>query len=200
MKVLVACEFSGVVREAFRKRGHDAWSCDLQPSLDSSKYHIQDDVTKHLDTDWDLLIAHPPCTYFTNAGALWYYHPKYKNRSLLRDSALEFVHTLFNSRIKRKAIENPVGTLSTLWRKPDQIVQPFWFGDPVSKATCLWTENLPLLKKTNEVPVEYITTSKGRRFTKWFYESSLLPLKERSNFRSKTFQGIADAMAEQWGA
>lgn len=197
-KVLIACECSGIVREAFNSIGDEAWSCDIKPSEDGGN-HFECDVREVLNRDWDLIIAHPPCTYFSNAGARWFYDERYKHKRIKdRDEALEFFHLFTRSKTKHIAIENPVGTLSTLYRKPDQIIQPYQFGHTASKATCLWLKNLPNLKPTDIKEVEYYITPNGRKFTKWFYESSTLPPKERATFRSRTFQGIADAMAKQW--
>lgn len=191
MRVLVACEFSGRVRDAFRRLGHDAWSCDILPS--ESPYHIRTDVCTILEQDWDLMIAHPPCTYLTVTG-----NRHYAN-SPLRDEAVDFVLRLMNAPINKIAVENPVGVLSTKIRKPDQIIQPYQFGDPVKKKTCLWLKGLPKLVPTNVVePEEDVVFRSGNRMGKWYYETSLLPQKERAAARSITFQGIADAMADQW--
>jgi hypothetical protein len=199
MKVLVACEESGTVREAFRKLGHDAWSCDLVASRDASPYHYMQDVLEVLSLGWDLLIAHPPCTYLSNSGARWLHDTRYPNRMGDREKAVDFFMKLRNASVDKIAIENPVGHLSTAYRKPDQVVQPWMFGDDASKGTCLWLKNLPLLVPTNIISPTKIVTSKGKSFDKWWYETCKLPLKERAKVRSKTFQGIADAMAEQWG-
>jgi hypothetical protein len=199
MKVLIACEESGTVREAFRKLGHDAWSCDIQESRDGSPNHYQQDIFQVVDKGWDLMIAHPPCTYLCVSGARWLNHPKYPNRRQDREEALHFFLTLANANIDKIALENPIGYISTAWRKPDQIIHPWMFGDDASKATCLWLKNLPKLEPTKVITPSKITTSSGKIYDKWWWESSILPAKERSKFRSKTFQGIADAMAEQWG-
>lgn len=188
MRVLVACEFSGVVREAFRKKGHDAWSCDILPSLDNSKYHLQCDIFSIIDgyedpEQWDLMIAHPPCTYLTVAGNRWYY-----DKPELIQEAFEFVLRLSEANIEKIAIENPVGRLSSLWRKPDQYIQPWMFGHKETKKTGLWLKNLPLLKPTNIVEGPY-----EQRIWK------MGPSKDRGLLRSITYQGIANAMAEQWG-
>ena len=199
MKILIACEFSGTVREAFRKRGHDAFSCDLLPS-EINENHIQDDVLNHLDEGWDLMIAHPPCTFLCVSGAAWLRHPKYPNRLQDREKAFDFFMRLANANIPKIALENPIGYVSTAWRKPDQIVRPFMFGDNSTKATCLWTKNLPKLKPTMQIVPTRHTTKSGASYDSWWFESSLISdLKKRSAFRSKTFQGIADAFAEQWG-
>ena len=198
MRVLVACEFSGVVREAFRSRGHDAWSCDILPADDNSEYHWQADVREclRLNTwcdDLDLIIAHPPCTYLTVAGNRYY-----ANRPDLYLPAAEFA-TLFFNFAPRVCVENPIGRLSTLYRKPDQIIQPYEFGEDASKATCLWLKGLDPLASTKRV-VGRIVNGKER----WSNQTDsgqnkLPPSKDRSNLRSITYPGIAEAMAEQWG-
>lgn len=188
MKVLVACEFSGIVREAFRNKGHDAWSCDLLPSEIPSEYHIEDDVRKYLveDAEWDLLIAHPPCTYLSVSGARWLINNvERQNQQLM---ALEFVKEMMKAPIMRIAVENPISVISTKIRKPDQIIQPWMFGHGETKATCLWLKNLPKLKPTN-----IVSGREGRVH----HEP---PSKDRWKNRSRTFQGIADAMADQWGS
>lgn len=190
MKVLVACEFSGVVREAFRKRGHDAWSCDLLPALDESEYHIQDDVLKVLEQEWDLMIAHPPCTHLAVSGARWF-----KDKEKEQEEALDFVRKLLAAPVDKIALENPISIISTKIRKPDQIIQPWMFGHMETKATCLWLKNLSPLKETNNVYNEMMKLPKKER-NKIHYMS---PSKDRGHLRSITYQGIADAMAEQWG-
>lgn len=190
MKVLVACEFSGVVRKAFRKRDHDAWSCDLLPALDESEYHIQDDVLKVLEQEWDLMIAHPPCTHLAVSGAKWF-----KDKEKEQEEALDFVRKLLAAPVDKIALENPISIISTKIRKPDQIIQPWMFGHMETKATCLWLKNLPTLKETNNVYNEMMKLPKKER-NKIHYMS---PSKDRGHLRSITYQGIADAMAEQWG-
>lgn len=183
MRVLVACEFSGVVREAFRKRGHDAWSCDLLPALDGSEYHHECPVEELLKFKaWDLIIAHPPCTYLAVSGNRWY-----SDRPDLYNPAADFARSFFDY-ADRVAVENPVGRLSTLWRKPDQYVQPWQFGHPETKKTGLWLKGLPLLEPTKIVPPPY-----DQKVWK------MGPSEDRAMLRSITYQGIADAMAEQWG-
>ena len=197
MRVLVACEYSGVVREAFRKRGHDAWSCDLLPADDGSIYHIQGDILLYLDKWahlWDLMIAHPPCTHLAVSGARWW-----KGKEQEQAEALDFVSNLMLAPIPQIAIENPVGIISSTIRKPDQIVHPYHFGHPVSKATCLWLKGLPLLKPTNVVEPEWVEFPNGKRQSKWYYETSLMPHHTRGHVRSRTFTGIGEAMANQWG-
>jgi len=200
MNVLVACEFSGVVREAFTKRGHNAWSCDLLPTEIEGK-HYQGNVLDMLTDSWDLVIAHPPCTYLTVTGNKWFkpeYQDRFPRREQQRKEAIEFFLEFTDlEHINKVAIENPVGIMSTIWRKPDQIIQPFQFGHKEPKKTCLWLKNLPKLEPTNIVEPEYIVTKSGKRVPKWYYEPSYT--KERQLMRERTFQGIADAMAEQWG-
>jgi hypothetical protein len=194
MRVLVACEFSGIVRDAFAKRGHDAWSCDLLPS-EKPGNHIQDNVLNHLNENWDLMIAHPPCTYLSRAGARWW---KDEKRKLLADEAAEFVYTLRDSIINKIAIENPIGQLNNRWRYPDQTIHPWQFGEPYSKATCLWLKNLPPLVYTCIVPIykAWLPSNtgginRGQKHQKGFAHNA--------RDASRTFIGIADAMAEQWG-
>jgi site-specific DNA-cytosine methylase len=181
MRVLVACEFSGTVRDAFKLRGHDAWSCDLLPT-DKPGNHIQCDVLEILDKGWDLMIAHPPCTHLAVSGARWF-HLKQKEQA----EALEFVRKLLNAPIPKIALENPVSIISSNIRKPDQIIHPWQFGHGETKATCLWLKNLPLLKPTNIVS--------GREPK----VHMMPPSEDRWKLRSMTYQGIADAMASQWG-
>jgi site-specific DNA-cytosine methylase len=201
MKVLVACEFSGVVREAFKAKGHDAWSCDILPT-EIPGQHIQDDVLNHLDDGWDLMIAHPPCTYLTTSGNKWF-KPEFKDRFPTREkdrkNAIDFFLSLANANIPKIAIENPVGIMSTVWRKPDQYIHPYYFGDPHSKKTGLWLKGLLPLVPTNVVEPKFYVYKDGRRDPMWHVESLKMPPLERMKYRSKTFQGIAKAMAEQWG-
>ena len=184
MRVLVACEFSGVVRRAFRALGHDAWSCDLLPAEDGSEYPYQGDVLYWDSGPWDLMIAHPPCTYLSRAGARWWKAP---GRAELADRAAMFVYALRDLPIERIAIENPIGQLNQRWRYPDQTIQPWQFGDPYTKATCLWLKNLPLLKPTNIVEGRHARVHREA------------PSPDRWKNRSRTLPGIAAAMAEQWG-
>jgi len=181
MKVLVACEFSGVVREAFKAKGHDAWSCDLLPS-EIEGNHIQGDVRLALMQYWDLMIAHPPCTHLAVSGARWF-----KDKQKEQQEALDFVRMLLGQQIHKIALENPVSIISSMIRKPDQIIQPWQFGHGEVKATCLWLKNLPLLKPTKIVE---------GRVPRVHYAS---PGPERWKERSRTYKGIAEAMAEQWG-
>ena len=202
MRILVACESSGAVREAFRKQGHDAWSADLLPADDASPYHHQGDVTAILNEGWDMMIAHPPCTYLSVSGMHW------TTRGLrdrkLTDDALDFVRLLMNAPIHRIAVENPVSIISSHIRKPDQTIQPWWFGHDASKRTCLWLKNLPILKPTNIVRGRMVTMPSGKMVQRWNNQcdsgqNKLPPSADRWKERSKTYQGIANAMAQQWG-
>lgn len=181
MRVLVACEFSGTVRDAFRARGHDAWSCDLLPTEHDGP-HFQADVLTLLHKDWDLMIAHPPCTHLASSGARWF-----KLKVAEQAEAIKFVQALLNAPIAKIAVENPIGILSTRIRKPDQIVQPWQFGHGETKATCLWLRGLPVLKPTNVVDGRVARVHRAP------------PSPDRWKLRSLTYEGIAQAMAEQWG-
>lgn len=181
MKVLVACEFSGIVRQAFAACGHDAWSCDFLPT-EIPGNHIQLDVLRIIDAGWDLMIAHPPCTHLAVSGARWF-----KDKKVEQEHALNFVEILMAAPIKKIAIENPISIISSQIRKPDQIIQPWQFGHGETKATCLWLKKLPLLKPTE------IVSGRDNRV------HMLPPSKDRWKERSRTFTGIAKAMAEQWG-
>jgi hypothetical protein len=231
MNVLIACEESQSVCKAFRKLGHNAYSCDLLPSSGGHpEWHFNNDVFEIINNkggilengakikikgNWDLMIAHPPCTYLAVSGARWFYHPDDKNlpvekrrphprfpdRAKHRDEALEFFIKLYESPIDKIAIENPVGVISSKYRKPDQTVHPWMFGDEASKATCLWLKNLPMLQPTNIVGKgERVVLSSGRTLPKWYSDSfhTSIPTELRRTLRSKTFQGFADAIAEQW--
>jgi len=185
VRVLVACEFSGVVREAFRKRGHDAYSCDLLPSFYDSDYHFKCDVIEVIHVyPWDLMIAHPPCTHLAVSGAG---HFEQKQKDGRQQEGIDFFMSLINAPIGKICIENPVGIMSTKYRKPDQIIQPWQFGHGETKATCLWLKGLPKLQPTN------IVSGREARIHR------MPPSKDRSMLRSITYQGIADTMAEQWG-
>lgn len=182
MRILVACEFSGRVREAFRALGHDAWSCDLDKSNDNSPYHIQDDVLKHLNDGWDMMIGFPPCTYLTVAGNRWY-----RDGDPRREAAIEFFKALYNAPIPLIALENPVGVLSTKFKKPTQIIHPWQFGHPEPKRTCLWLKGLPKL-----VPTEIVKPGKSQIVGySGGYDNA-------QKVRSLTYKGIALAMADQW--
>jgi len=182
MRVLIGAEFSGIVREAFRAKGHDAWSCDLLPTEIPSPYHIQGDVLSILNDGWDMMICHPPCTHLAVSGARWF-----KDKEREQQEALEFVRQLLAASIDKIALENPVSIISTHIRKPDQIIQPWMFGHGETKKTCLWMKNLPLLIPTN------IVDGREARVHR------LPPSENRWKERSRTFPGIAAAMAEQWG-
>ena len=229
--VLIACEESQTVCKAFRKLGFNAYSCDILPcSGGHPEWHLHCDVIGVikdkkgvlengenfvLDGEWDLMIAHPPCTYLSVSGARWYYHPDDKDlpieqrrphpnfptRAQDRKEAIEFFLALANADIPRIAIENPVGIMSKLFRKPNQIVQPYWFGDEATKTTCLWLKNLPDLTPTKMVGKgERVVLSSGKSLPKWYSDSfnTKISTEMRRTLRSKTFQGFADAMAEQW--
>jgi len=181
MRVLVACEYSGKVRDAFIAKGHDAWSCDLLPT-DSEGQHIQGDVLDILDDGWDMMIAHPPCTHLAVSGARWF-----KDKQEEQKEALEFVRQLLDAPIDRIALENPISVISSKIRKPDQIIQPWQFGHGETKATCLWLKNLPLL-----VPTDIVEGREAR-------VHKMPPSPDRWKLRSTTMQGIANGMSEQWG-
>ena len=181
MKVLVACEFSGIVRDAFAAKGHDAWSCDLLPT-EKPGNHYQCDIREILDLGWDLMVAHPPCTHLAVSGARWF-----ARKQKEQWAALDFVRLLLSSSVGRIALENPVSIISSRIRKPDQIIQPWQFGHGETKATCLWIKNLPKLQPTN------IVSGRKDRVHK------MPPSKDRWKNRSRTYPGIAEAMAEQWG-
>ncbi len=216
MKILIACEESQATTKAFRNLGYEAFSCDLLPcSGGHPEWHHQGDVFEIINEGWDLMIAHPPCTYLTGSAVQWLSHPedvhlpfeerrpnpKYPNRRQDMLDSIEFVKALYNAPIKHVAIENPVGLLSTRWRKPDQIVQPYHFGDEATKTTCLWLKNLPLLTPTNIVGKgERIQFDSGKSHPKWYAEalSKAKTKAERQTLRSKTFPGMANAFAEQW--
>lgn len=196
MRVLVACEYSGKVRRAFRKRGHDAWSCDLLPADDGSQYHIQGDVMYIINEGWDLLIGHPPCTYLCNSGVSWL-HKQEGRWDKMRDGA-KFFSLLWQSDVPRIAIENPIMhkyAKEIIGAEQTQTVQPWMFGHAESKATCLWLKGLDPLIETNNVKDEWKSLPKkeAQRL------HMLPPSKDRWKIRSETYQGIADAMAEQWG-
>ena len=229
--VLIACEESQTVCKAFRKLGYNAYSCDILPcSGGHPEWHLHCDVLGVirdkkgtlqngeefvLDGEWGLMIAHPPCTYLSVSGARWYYHPEDKdlpieqrrphpnfpNRAQDRKDAIEFFLALANADIPRIAIENPVGIMSKLFHKPQQIVQPYWFGDEATKTTCLWLKNLPNLEPTKMVGKgERVVLSSGKSLPKWYSDSfnTKISTEMRRTLRSKTFQGFAEAMAEQW--
>lgn len=204
MRVLVACEESQRVCIAFRAKGHEAYSCDIEDCSGSHpEWHIQDDVLKHLNEDWDLIIAHPPCTYLTVAANKYYnvekYGEKAAKRQYDRQNAIKFFMHFTGLKCPKVCIENPIGVMSTYYKKPTQIIQPYQFGHTERKATCLWLKGLPKLKPTNIVEPDIIKHKTGRTDSRLHFETLKLPPNERSKIRSKTFEGIAQAMAEQWG-
>jgi hypothetical protein len=195
MRVAVICEFSGIVREAFNKRGHSAASFDLLESEQPGEHYIGD-IRQYPPEFWkqfDLAICHPPCTHLAVSGAK-HFKVKLEKNPMIQEDALAFVQYLMGLPIPQIAVENPVGIISTRIRKPDQIVQPWQFGDSYQKTTCLWLRNLPLLRPTDIVGKgEFVTTPSGKVLPKWYSDN------KNASFRSKTFPGIADAMAAQWG-
>ena len=221
MKILIACEESQAVCTAFRERGHEAYSCDIiECSGGHPEWHIMQDVVPLLGGQcnfhtadgklhnvvgkWDMIIAHPPCTYLTVTGNRWFNVERYGDKAVQRykdrEDAIRFFLEIANADCDRIAIENPVGIVSSVWRKPDQIIQPYMFGDPAEKKTCLWLKGLKPLAPTNEVePPERVRFDSGKTMPKWYAELWHLPPAERAKARSKTFPGIARAMAEQWG-
>jgi hypothetical protein len=216
MRILIACEESQTVTKAFRKLGHEAYSCDLLPcSGGHPEWHYQCDIFEVINLGWDLMIAHPPCTFLAGSAVQWLSHPedkdlpfderrphpKYPNRREDMLKSVEFVKALYNAPIKHIAIENPVGLLSSRFRKPDQIIQPYMFGDEATKTTCLWLKNLPLLTPTNIVGKgERTVFESGKSHPKWYADAlkNAKTKEERQTLRSKTFPGIADALAKQY--
>ena len=205
MKVLVACEESQAVCKAFRENGHEAYSCDIVPcSGGHPEWHLQQDVLPLLKEKWDMIIAFPPCTYLTVTGNRWFNIDRYGEKAIQRHKdrkdAIDFFMTFANADCEKIAIENPVGIMSSEWRKPNQIINPWQFGDAFEKKTCLWLKGLPELKPTNivEIPPRKRFDS-GKSMPSWYAEAWHLPKEERAKLRSKTFPGIARAMAEQWG-
>ena len=219
MNVLIACEESQRVCIAFRDKGHNAFSCDILPcSGGHQEWHICGDVLPLLNGNcefltmdgvlhriagkWDLIIAHPPCTYLTLAGNKWFkpeFSVRFPDRQKQRKEAVNFFMAIANADCDRIAIENPVGVMSSQWRKPDQYIEPYMFGDPEKKKTGLWLKGLPLLRPTNIVEPVIIHCKSGANEPRWHMETMHLPKAERSRLRSQTFPGIAKAMAEQWG-
>lgn len=201
MRILTACECSARVRDAFRARGHDVWSCDLKPCESDQRYHLQCDVREILNDNWDMIIAFPDCTYLCSSGLHW--NKNSTERAALTEEAITFVRLLLNAPIRHKAIENPVGRISTAIRPATQYIQPYQFGEDASKKTGLWLENLPPLRPTKFVEpriVEY----KGKMFKRWSNQTDsgqnrLGPSEQRATERARTYLGIARAMAEQWG-
>jgi hypothetical protein len=210
MRVLVACEESQSVTKAFRKLGHEAFSCDLLPcSGGHPEWHYQQDVFEVIDKGWDLMIAHPPCTYLAVSGARWLYNKDgSKNEERYRNQAegLDFVRRLMDAPIKHKVIENPISVISSMIMKPTQIIQPWMFGDEAQKSTCLWLFNVPKLEATDIVGkgefIEFIgSNGKKKKQPKWYFDAlkEAKTPEQRRTLRSKTFEGIANAMAQQWG-
>lgn len=208
MKILIACEESQTITKAFRKKGHEAYSCDLQEeSGGHPEWHIKGDALKEAYSGkYDLMIAHPPCTYLAVSGARWMYNKdgsRNKERWNNQLEALEFVQKLMNAPIDKIAVENPVSVISSQIRKPDQIIQPYHFGDEATKTTCLWLKGLPLLTHTNVVGKgEKVTYKSGKSHPKWYADalSKAKTKAERQKLRSKTFTGIANAIVDQWGS
>lgn len=217
---MIACEESQEVCKAFRALGHDAYGCDIQEcSGGHEEWHIQQDVVPLLNGNkefatadgtihrisgkWDLIIAHPPCTFLSVAGNRWFDEKRYGDKAIQRkrdrQEAIDFFMKFVNADCEQIAIENPIGVMSTVYRKPDQIIQPYQFGDPARKATCLWLKGLQPLQPTNVVEPEVIRYKNGKTDDPWHYNTLSLPSKERARERSKTFPGIAKAIAEQWG-
>jgi hypothetical protein len=211
MKILIACEFSGIVRDAFTKNGHDAWSCDILPT-ESPGRHIFGDVIPVLKEKWDMIIAFPPCTHLCSSGARSF---KEKIADGRQQQGIDFFMMFVNCCCPKIAIENPIGIMSTKYRKPDQIIQPWQFGHPHSKATCLWIKGLPKLNPTNILNPTWTKnlSSKGKKTdvchnrpqVRWENQTAsgqnkISPSKNRWKLRSITYHGIADAMASQWGA
>tara|TARA_B110000902_G_C14136456_1_gene524054 strand:+ start:342 stop:977 length:636 start_codon:yes stop_codon:yes gene_type:complete len=210
MRILVACEESQAITKELRKLGHEAFSCDLLPcSGGYPEWHYQQDVFEVIEKGWDMMIAHPPCTFLAVSGARWLYNKdgsknieRYKNQA----EALNFVQMLMDAPINKIVIENPISVISSNIRKPEQIVQPWMFGDKAQKSTCLWLKNLPLLEPTNIVDkgefIEFIS-KKGvkKKQPKWYFDAlkKAKTPEERRTLRSKTFKGMAEAMANQWG-
>lgn len=203
MRVLVACEESQEVCKAFRALGHEAYSCDIEPcSGGHPEWHLQCDALEIIKMRWDLIIAHPPCTYLTNAGNKWFkaeFKERFPDRENQREAAVQFFMSFWNVDCPRVAIENPQGIMSSRFRKPDQYIEPYMFGDAEKKKTGLWLRGLPALTPTEVVEPVIIECASGAREPRWHMETMHLPPKERSKTRSKTFPGIARAMAEQWG-
>lgn len=207
MRIIIGCEESQAICKAFRDAGHEAYSCDLQPcSGGHPEWHLQGDIFDFLREEWDMMIVHPPCTYLTVTANKWLKdQPKRASGVLVgaerreaQEEAVDFFIGLANAPIKYICLENPVGIMSTRYRKPDQIIQPFQFGHPEPKKTCLWLKNLPPLKPTEVVEPDYHISKSGKKLARWYYMPS--PSAERQKNRSKTFEGVAKAMADQWGA
>jgi hypothetical protein len=204
MKILVACEESQAVTKAFRKLNHAAYSCDIEPqSGGHPEWHLQQDVIPLLKDRWDMIVAFPPCTFLTVSGNRWFDIEKYGNQARQRykdrRKAIDFFMLLANAKCEKISIENPVGTMSTVWRKPDQYIQPFEFGHPETKKTCLWLKGLSKLKPTKKVEPVFIIGKDKKRYSPTHYMSQWVNGVNRAKLRSKTFPGIAEAMANTWG-
>ena len=197
MRVLVACEESQAVTIRLRALGHEAYSCDIMEcSGGHPEWHLKQDVTEVLKQSWDMIIAFPPCTHLAVSGAAWF---EAKRKDGRQQQGIDFFMMFANNECQKVAIENPVGIMSTIWRKPDQIIQPYQFGDAFEKKTCLWLKGVPNLKHTNLVePPPRTTYTSGKSMPTWYADAFKLSPQERSKARSKTFPGIADAMAQQW--
>lgn len=203
MRILVACEFSGTVRDAFIKAGHDAMSCDIEPT-DAPGPHYQGDMFDIINDGWDMMIAFPPCTHLAVSGAKHFAQKRADGR---QQQGIDFFLRVVNADIPKIAVENPVGIMSRLYRKPDQIIQPWQFGHEAQKTTCLWLKNLPPLQHTNIVEKgSFYITKSGKKMPSWSHDAVGIDgkklgynTKEIKKIRNKTFQGIADAMAQQWG-
>ncbi len=197
MKILVACEESQAVTKRLRALGHEAYSCDIQEcSGGHPEWHILGDVVPELQKQWDMIIAFPPCTDLAVSGAAWF---EQKRKDGRQQASIDFFMLFANANCERIAIENPVGIMSTKWRKPDQVIQPYYFGDAFEKKTCLWLKGLPKLEPTNIVePPKRTEFASGKSMPTWYADAWRLEPKERAKLRSKTFDGIAQAMAEQW--
>ena len=193
MRILIACEYSGTVRDAFIAKGHDAMSCDLLPT-DKEGPHYQGDVFDIIGDGWDMMIAHPPCTHLAVSGARWF-----KDKAREQEQALDFVRALLNADIPRIALENPISIISSKVRKPDQIVQPWQFGHDASKSTCLWLKDLPKLVPTSLVAPRIVNGKKRWANQTDSGQNRLTPSEDRWKIRSETYSGIAKAMADQWG-
>ena len=208
MKILIGCEESDEVRSRFEKLGFDAWSCDLQDNRNKNAKHYKGSIFDIINDGWDAMIAFPPCTHLAVSGAAWF---EQKRKDGRQQEGIDFFMAMVNAPIKHIAIENPMGIMSTIYKKPTQIIQPYYFGDEVSKKTCLWLKNLPPLYH-NKVPNlfdsnvthvskgEMVTFESGCTMPKWYADAWKLPKDERSKLRSKTFPGIAQAMSSQWGS
>lgn len=216
MKIIVGCEESQAICLAFRKAGHEAYSCDLKPcSGGHPEWHLQMDIFEAVKLkNWDMLIAHPPCTFLAGSSVQWLSHPEdknmpfeerrphplYPNRRKDMEDSVKFVKALFSLNIPRIVIENPVGLLSSKWMKPTQIVQPYMFGDEATKTTCLWLKNVPKLIPTNIVGKgERVVFKSGKSHPAWYAKAFVADKTERQTLRSKTFKGMAEAMVNQWG-